>query len=78
MSTYVCMNHIHQPSTHPIFYLCFRYRNPLTPELNPSAQRCLTRYFSEDFVSWTVRFFNICVKDQQMKQLFIQFINYVR
>jgi hypothetical protein len=23
--------------------------NPLTPELNPSAQRCLTRYFTGDF-----------------------------
>jgi hypothetical protein len=25
--------------------------NPLTPELNLSAQRCLTRYFIEDFGS---------------------------
>jgi hypothetical protein len=24
---------------------------PLTPELNPSAQRCLTRYFTGDFAS---------------------------
>jgi hypothetical protein len=24
--------------------------NPLTPELNPSAQRCLTRYFTGDFL----------------------------
>jgi hypothetical protein len=24
--------------------------NPLTPELNPSAQRCLTRFFTGDFV----------------------------
>jgi hypothetical protein len=23
--------------------------NPLTPELNPSAQRCLTRFFTGDF-----------------------------
>jgi hypothetical protein len=23
--------------------------NPLTPELNPSAQRCLPRFFTEDF-----------------------------
>jgi hypothetical protein len=23
--------------------------NPLTPELNPSAQRCLARFFTEDF-----------------------------
>jgi hypothetical protein len=25
--------------------------NPLTPELNPSAQRCLTRFFIGDFSS---------------------------
>jgi hypothetical protein len=25
--------------------------NPLTPELNPSAQRCMTRFFSGDFHS---------------------------
>jgi hypothetical protein len=25
--------------------------NPLTPELNPSAQRCLTRIFTADFAS---------------------------
>jgi hypothetical protein len=36
--------------------------NPLTPELNPSAQRCLTRSFTADFASWTVHFVNICVK----------------
>jgi hypothetical protein len=51
--------------------------NPLTPELNPSAQRCLTRFFTWDFVSWTAHFVNICVKNQQIHQLFIQFINYV-
>jgi hypothetical protein len=51
--------------------------NPWTPELNPSAQRCLTRFFTGDFPSWTVHFVNICVKNQQMQQLFIQFINYV-
>jgi hypothetical protein len=52
--------------------------NHWTPELNPSAQRCLTRFFTGDFASWTVHFFNICVKThQQMQQLFIQFINYV-
>jgi hypothetical protein len=33
---------------------------PLTPELNPSAQRCLTRIFTRDFFSWTVHFVNIC------------------
>jgi hypothetical protein len=25
--------------------------NPLTPELNPSAQRCLTRFFTGNFSS---------------------------
>jgi hypothetical protein len=25
--------------------------NPSTPELNPSAQRCLTRFFTRDFAS---------------------------
>jgi hypothetical protein len=39
--------------------------NPLTPELNPSAQRCLTRFFTGDFASWTMHFVNICVKNQQ-------------
>jgi hypothetical protein len=51
--------------------------NPLMPELNPSVQLCLMRFFTGDFVSWTVHFVNICVKNQQMQQLFIQFINYV-
>jgi hypothetical protein len=50
--------------------------NPLTPELNPSAQRCLTRFFTGDFASWTVHFVHICVKNQQIHQLFIQFIMY--
>jgi hypothetical protein len=51
--------------------------NPLAPKLNPSAQGCLTRFFTADFASWTVHFVNICVKNQQMQQLLIQFINYV-
>jgi hypothetical protein len=41
--------------------------NSLTPELNPSAQRCLTRFFTGDFVSLTVHFVNVCVKNQQMQ-----------
>jgi hypothetical protein len=49
--------------------------NSITPELNPSAHRCLARFFTEDFASWTVHFVNTCVKNQQMQQLFIQFIN---
>jgi hypothetical protein len=52
--------------------------NSLKPELNPSAQRCLTRFFTGDFASRTVNFVNICVKNQQMQQLFIKCINYVR
>jgi hypothetical protein len=51
--------------------------NPLTPELNTSGQACLTRYFTGDFAYLTVHFVNICVKIQQMQQLFIKFINYV-
>jgi hypothetical protein len=30
-----------------------------------------------DFASWTVHVVNICLKNQHMHQLFIQFINYV-
>jgi hypothetical protein len=50
---------------------------PLKPELNPSAQRCLTRNFLGDFASLTVHFINMCVENQQIHQLFIQFINYI-
>jgi hypothetical protein len=51
--------------------------NLLTQELNPSEQRRLTRFFTCDFISWTVHFVNVCVKTLQMQQLFILFINYV-
>jgi hypothetical protein len=47
---------------------------PLMPQLNPSAQGCLTRFFTGDFASLTVHFVNVCVKNQQIQQLFIQFI----
>jgi hypothetical protein len=43
---------------------CF---NPLTPELKSSSQPCLTKYFIEDFASWTVHFVNICVKTNKCK-----------
>jgi hypothetical protein len=33
--------------------------------------------FTGNFTSLIVNFVNICVKNQQMQQLFIQFINYV-
>jgi hypothetical protein len=67
----------HRIHTSPYHDLMHIHINPLMPELNPSAQRCLTRYFTRDFASWIVHFVNICVKKQQMQQLFIQFINYV-
>jgi hypothetical protein len=57
--------------------LLYMLLNPLTPELNPSAQRCLAKFFTRDFASWTVHFVNMCVKNQQMQQLFIQFIHNV-
>jgi hypothetical protein len=41
------------------------------------VQHCLTRFFTGDFDSWTMHFINTCVKDQQIHQLFIQFISYV-
>jgi hypothetical protein len=49
----------------------------------PSKARNLTSYiygrdfFTEDFEFWTVHFVDIFVKNQQIHQLFIQFINYV-
>jgi hypothetical protein len=51
--------------------------SPLTPELNPSAQRCLTKFFTGDFASSSVHFVSVCVKTQEMQQLLIPFINYV-
>jgi hypothetical protein len=51
--------------------------NPLMPELNPSAQRCMTRFFTGDFASGIVHFVTIYLKNQQLQQLFIQFINYI-
>jgi hypothetical protein len=50
--------------------------SPLTPELNPSAQRCLKRFFTGDFASWTVHFVNVCVKNQQIHILFSLLIMY--
>jgi hypothetical protein len=53
--------------------------NPLTLELNPSSQRCLMKFFTGDFASWTaISLIYVYVKNQQIQQLFIQFINYVR
>jgi predicted signal transduction protein with EAL and GGDEF domain len=36
--------------------------NHITPELNHSAQRCLTRFFSGDFSSITVNFVNVWLR----------------
>jgi hypothetical protein len=33
-----------------------RVLNPLMPELNPSTQRCLMRYFTGDFAYGTMHF----------------------
>jgi hypothetical protein len=58
-------------------YDMLRALSPLTPQLNTSAQRCLTRFFTVDFASRTLHFINICVKNEQIHQLFIQSINCV-
>jgi hypothetical protein len=70
---YIAIECAHILSPH-VFQIHFK---PLMLELNPSAQWCLTRFFTGDFASRTVHFINICKKNQQMQQLFIQFINYV-
>jgi hypothetical protein len=59
-----------------ILHVLNKVSNPLTRELNPSVQRCLTRFFTGKFASWTVHFINICVKNQQMQQLFSLLIIY--
>jgi hypothetical protein len=46
-------------------YVEHPYFNPLTQELNPSAHRWLTRFFTGDFSSWTVHFVNTCVKNNK-------------
>jgi hypothetical protein len=51
--------------------------DPLTSELNPSAQRCLTKLFTGDFASWTIHFVNIyALKTNKYTNSFIQLINY--
>jgi hypothetical protein len=50
--------------------------NPLTPELNPSAQRCLTGFFIGDFASSTMHFLNICVKNKYTNYSFSLLIMY--
>jgi hypothetical protein len=52
--------------------------NSLTPKLNPSAQPCLTRFLLGILLlDPCISLICICVKNQQIQQLFIQFINYV-
>jgi hypothetical protein len=60
--------------SHAVWKLSF---NPLTPELNSLRATLPDEIFIGDFASWTVHFVNICVKNQQIHQLFIQFIDYV-
>jgi hypothetical protein len=50
---------------------------PLTPKLNPSAQRCLTIFLLGILLLEPSISINTCVKNQQMQQLFMQFISYV-
>jgi hypothetical protein len=38
--------------------------NPLMPELNPSAQRCLTRCFIGDFASSILHFVNTYMREK--------------
>jgi hypothetical protein len=33
---------------------CYYFINPLTPELNPSAQRCMTRSFTGDILEYCI------------------------
>jgi hypothetical protein len=77
-STFICAANIRQEYLFPqVDSLVARVSvNPLTPELNSSAQRYLTRFFTGDFASWTLNFVNICVKNQQMQQLFSLLIMY--
>jgi hypothetical protein len=46
--------------------------NALTPELNPSTQHCLMRFIYWVFCFLNHAFLYICVKNQQIHQLFIQ------
>jgi hypothetical protein len=55
-STSTCFGHVYCPSSGGIHAICTAIGtcytfNPLTPELNISAQRCLARFFTGDFAS---------------------------
>jgi hypothetical protein len=74
---FLLINFWNLPNFQRVYFAVFLLRiNPLTQELNHSVQRCMTISFTGDFASWTVHFFNICVKNQQIHLIFIQFINY--
>jgi hypothetical protein len=51
--------------------------NALTPELNPSTQRCLTKFLLGILLLEPCISLIYPLKNQQMQQLFIQFINHV-
>jgi hypothetical protein len=44
-------------------------------ELNPSVQRCLTRFLLGILLLEPSGFVNMCMKNQQIQLLLIQFIN---
>jgi hypothetical protein len=50
---------------------------PLTPELNPSAQRCLTRVFTGILFLQPCSSLIYAWKTDNLHQLFVQFINYI-
>jgi hypothetical protein len=47
---HVCA-YTHMPEVFRLVFFLSCFFNPLTPELNPSAQRYLTRFFTGDFAS---------------------------
>jgi hypothetical protein len=49
----------------------------LTPELKPSAQRCLTKFLLGILLLEQCISLIYALKNQQMQHLFIQFVNYV-
>jgi hypothetical protein len=55
----------------------FMYFQSFNAEIKYLRATLPDEIFTGDFASWTLYFINICVKNQQMQQLFVQFINYV-
>jgi hypothetical protein len=77
-SMYTCNKIFHNTADLTSLNIHWYCINLLTPELNPSTQRCLTRFFTEDVLASEPCIRNIRVQNQQMHQLlvFIQFIVY--